>query len=126
MSQLTVLVVDDDPVILNLLEVNFQMEGFRVVSASDGREGLRQALREEPDVVITDVMMPTVDGLQLTLMLKEDPSTKDLPVILLTARAQSADVQRGLDAGAEAYVTKPFDPLELVDLVYEVLDQSRS
>ena len=123
MAQVTVLVVDDDPVILKLLEVNFEMEGFRVLTAVDGGDGLRQARTKLPDIVISDVMMPKVDGLELATALKSDPKTADLPVILLSARAQSADVQRGLDVGVDEYVTKPFDPLELVDLVLSVLDR---
>jgi DNA-binding response OmpR family regulator len=123
MAPVTVLVVDDDPVILKLLEVNFEMEGFRVLTAVDGGEGLRLARTKRPDIVISDVMMPKVDGLELATALKGDPKTADLPVILLSARAQSADVQRGLDVGVDEYVTKPFDPLELVDLVLSVLDR---
>jgi DNA-binding response OmpR family regulator len=123
MAPVTVLVVDDDPVILQLLEVNFEMEGFRVLTAVDGGEGLRKARSQGPDIVISDVMMPKVDGLELTRALKGDPKTANLPVILLSARAQSADVQRGLDVGVDEYVTKPFDPLELVDLVLSVLDR---
>ena len=115
MAPVTVLVVDDDPVILKLLEVNFQMEGFRVLTAVDGGEGLRQARTKRPDIVISDVMMPKVDGLELATALKGDPKTADLPVILLSAR--------GLDVGVDEYVTKPFDPLELVDLVLSVLDR---
>ena len=123
MAPVTVLVVDDDPVILKLLEVNFEMEGFRVLTAADGGEGLRQARTNSPDIVISDVMMPKVDGLELATALKSDPKTANLPVILLSARAQTADVQRGLDVGVDEYVTKPFDPLELVDLVLSVLDR---
>lgn len=125
MAPVTVLVIDDDPVILKLLQVNFEMEGFRVLTATDGGEGLRQARTKRPDVVISDVMMPKVDGLELATALKGDPATEDLPVILLSARAQAADVQKGLEVGVEEYVTKPFDPLELVDLVNSVLDRAK-
>jgi DNA-binding response OmpR family regulator len=125
MAQVTVLVIDDDPVILKLLEVNFEMEGFRVLTATDGGEGLRQARTKRPDVVISDIMMPKVDGLELATALKGDPETEDLPVILLSARAQAGDVQKGLEVGVEEYVTKPFDPFELVDLVYSVLDRAK-
>jgi CheY-like chemotaxis protein len=125
MDTVTVLVVDDDPVILQLLQVNFEMEGFRVLTASDGDEALRQARSKQPDIVVSDVMMPKVDGLELASRLKRDPRTRRLPVILLTARAQAADIQRGLETGVEEYVTKPFDPMELVDIVYSVLDGSR-
>jgi DNA-binding response OmpR family regulator len=112
-----VLVVDDDPVIQKLLKVNFEMEGYEVLSAADGAEGLDQATSGSPDVIILDVMMPKMNGLEVLAALKAEDSTKDIPVILLSAKAQAGDVQAGLDRGANAYVTKPFDPLDLLDRV---------
>ena len=120
-----VLVIDDDPVIVELLRVNFEIEGFEVVSAGDGREGFDRARADRPDVVLSDIMMPRFDGLQLLSRLKKEPATKSLPVILLSAKAQNAEVQQGLDMGADDYVTKPFDPLELIDRVNAVLAKSR-
>jgi DNA-binding response OmpR family regulator len=117
----TVLVVDDDPVILRLLEVNFEMEGFSVRTATDGVEGLAVAKAEQPDVVVSDVMMPRMNGLELVKGLKDDPSTASIPVILLSAKAQATDVRAGLDAGADDYVTKPFEPLDLVDRVNKLI-----
>src|SRR5438270_4102267 len=119
------LVVDDDPVILKLLRISFEMEGFEVLSAADGQEGLQRARSEHPDVVLSDVMMPRVDGLQLLAELKADPATARLPVVLLSAKAQNAEVRQGLAMGADDYVTKPFDPLELLDRVNAVLAKSR-
>ncbi len=116
-----VLVIDDDPVILELLRVNFEIESFEVVMARDGREGLEKARTENPDVVLSDIMMPRLDGLELVSILREDPRTRTLPIILLSAKAQNAEVQQGLDMGADDYVTKPFDPLELIDRVNAVL-----
>jgi DNA-binding response OmpR family regulator len=121
----SVLVVDDDPVILRLLQVNFELEGIDVTLAVDGEEGLARIRREPPDVVISDIMMPKVNGLELLAALRGEPSTASLPIILLSAKAQVADVQRGLELGADDYVTKPFDPLELIDRVYKVLAKSR-
>jgi len=117
----TVLVVDDDPVILRLLEVNFEMEGFSVCTATDGVEGLEVAKAEQPDVVVSDVMMPRMNGLELVKGLKDDPATASIPVILLSAKAQATDVRAGLDAGADDYVTKPFEPLDLVDRVNKLI-----
>jgi DNA-binding response OmpR family regulator len=117
----TVLVVDDDPVILRLLEVNFEMEGFAVRTATDGIEGLEVARAEQPDVVVSDVMMPRMNGLELVKGLKDDPSTAAIPVILLSAKAQATDIRAGLDAGADDYVTKPFEPLDLVDRVNKLI-----
>ncbi|HEV3354882.1 MAG TPA: response regulator [Acidimicrobiales bacterium] len=122
---LSVLVVDDDPVILRLLQVNFDLEGIEVVTAVDGDEGLKLAQSNPPDLVISDIMMPKVNGLELLAALRSSPDTASLPVILLSAKAQVADVQRGLELGADDYVTKPFDPLELIDRVYKVLAKSR-
>ncbi|GAC1595865.1 MAG: hypothetical protein NVS3B21_19280 [Acidimicrobiales bacterium] len=116
----TILVVDDDPVIQRLLAVNFEMEGYRVVTAGDGIEGLDRVADDRPDLILLDVMMPRMDGIAVVRRLKADPATAAIPVILLSAKAQSTDISGGLDAGADDYVTKPFDPLELLDKV-EVL-----
>ncbi len=123
-GKLTVLVIDDDPVILELLRVNFEIEGFDVICAKDGEEGLQKAHDERPDVVISDVMMPKRDGLQVLSDLKGDPDTENLPVILLSAKAQRSEVQHGLDMGADDYITKPFDPLELIDRLNAVMTKS--
>ena len=117
----TVLVVDDDPVILRLLEVNFEMEGFVVRTATDGVEGLDVARAEQPDVIVSDVMMPRMNGLELCKGLKDDPATASIPVILLSAKAQATDIRAGIDSGADDYVTKPFEPLDLVDRVNKLL-----
>lgn len=125
MGKLTVLVIDDDPVILELLRVNFEIEGLDVICAVDGEEGFRRAKAEHPDIVISDIMMPRRDGLQLLADLKGDPATEKLPVILLSAKAQKTEVQQGLDLGADDYITKPFDPLELIDRLNAVMTRPR-
>jgi DNA-binding response OmpR family regulator len=117
----TVLVVDDDPVILRLLEVNFEMEGFEVLTASDGAEGLRRAQQDHPELIICDVMMPVCDGHEVLEKLRADPATRNIPVVLLSARAQETEIQRGYQLGADDYVTKPFDPLDLVERVNALL-----
>jgi len=122
----TVLVVDDDPVILKLLEVNFEMEGFIVLVAHDGEEGIEVARDNQPDVVVSDIMMPKKSGLELVVALKGDTSTSEIPIILLSAKAQNADVRTGLEAGADDYVTKPFEPLDLVDRVNRLLETRAS
>ena len=120
------LVVDDDPVILKLLEVNFEMEGFTVLVARDGAEGIEVARADQPDLIVSDIMMPKVSGLELVTALKADASTSEIPIILLSAKAQNADVRSGLDAGADDYVTKPFEPLDLVDRVNRLLEARAS
>ncbi len=122
---MTVLVIDDDPVILELLRVNFEIEGFDVITASDGEEGFERAQALRPDVVISDIMMPKRDGLQLLGDLKGSPGTEDLPVILLSAKAQKAEVQHGLELGADDYITKPFDPIKLIDRLNAVVAKTR-
>jgi len=117
-----VLVVDDDPVIQKLLQVNFEMEGYTVLTASDGLEGLERARAEKPDVIICDIMMPRMDGLEVTRNLKADPATAKIPILLLSAKAQQADVSAGQASGADDYVTKPFDPLDLLQRVSGLLD----
>ena len=116
------MVVDDDPVIQRLLQVNFEMEDYVVLTASDGIEGLAKARAENPDILLLDVMMPRMDGIAVAQALRADPETADLPIIMLTAKAQAADIQAGRDVGVDMYVTKPFDPLELIETVRSLLD----
>ena len=119
----TVLVVEDDPVILRLLEVNFQLEGFTVLLAHDGAEGIDLARVHKPDLVISDIMMPRTSGLELVAALKGEPDTKGIPIILLSAKAQTSDLKSGMDSGADDYITKPFEPLDLVDRVNALLSR---
>jgi DNA-binding response OmpR family regulator len=116
-----VLVVEDDPTILQLLEVNFEMEGVRVVLATDGAIGVERARDSAPDVIVSDVMMPNMSGVEMVAALKDDPATASIPIILLSAKAQGTDIRAGIDAGADDYVTKPFEPLDLIDRVNALL-----
>ena len=116
--------VDDDPVIQKLLQVNFEMEGYSVITAGDGEEGLAKAQAAHPDAVVLDVMMPKMDGLEVARRLKNDPDTQSIPIILLSAKAQQADIQAGTATGAEDYLTKPFDPLELLQRVGTLIDRT--
>jgi len=113
-------------VILRLLEVNFEMEGFTVVRASDGAEGLERAREVLPDVVVLDVMMPRMTGHEVATALRADERTASIPIIFVTARAQSSDVERGMELGVDDYVTKPFDPLDLIARVNTVLARRRA
>ena len=123
MAGARVLVVDDDPVIQRLLKVNFEMEGYQVTVAGDGLEGLERARADRPDVVVLDIMMPKMDGLAVTRALKADPDTAPIPVLLLSAKAQEADMRAGAATRADAYVTKPFDPLELLERVEALIGE---
>jgi CheY-like chemotaxis protein len=112
-----VLVVDDDDVIRQLITVNLELEGFEVETAVDGQDCLAKVKHVAPDVVTLDIMMPKLDGWETATRLREDPETCDLKVILLSARAQEADLERGTRIGVDAYLTKPFDPDELIAVV---------
>ncbi|MDQ6874510.1 MAG: response regulator [Actinomycetota bacterium] len=112
-----VLVVDDDLVIRQLIGINLELEGFEVHMAADGEEALQQAVDVLPDVVVLDVMMPRLDGLQVARRLRADARTQAMRLVLVSARAQAADLQRGEDMGVDAYITKPFEPDELVSVV---------
>lgn len=116
-----VMAVDDDPVILGLLQVNLDMEGHEMVAAVDGREALDKVRHDRPDLILLDVMMPNVDGWQVAEQLKRDEATAGIPVVVLSARAMEADVQRGAELGVDSYVTKPFDPIDLMGLVNRLL-----
>lgn len=117
-----VLAVDDDPVIQRLLEVNLEMEGYEVRLAADGLEAVDAARDFLPHVILLDVMMPNMDGWEACAMIKEDPALVDTPVVFLSARAQDADIERGTELGAAAYITKPFDPIDLLELIAELIE----
>ncbi|MGZ6792450.1 MAG: response regulator transcription factor [Mycobacteriales bacterium] len=112
-----VLVVDDDDVIRQLITVNLELEGFEVTSAFDGQDCLDKVKDVMPDVITLDIMMPRVDGWEAAGRLRADPATAGIKVVLLSARAQEADLQRGSRIGVDAYLTKPFDPDELIATV---------
>lgn len=116
-----ILIADDDPVIIKLLQVNLEMEGYEVVTAEDGQVAVEKATAETPDLIILDIMMPRMDGWTARGELLKLPKVKDVPVIFLSARAQQADVRKGYEAGVAEYVTKPFDPIDLLEVVEKVL-----
>jgi len=112
-----VLVVDDDDVIRQLISVNLELEGFEVSMAYDGQDCLDKVKDVDPVVVTLDIMMPRLDGWEAASRLRDDPDTAGIKVVLLSARAQEADLQRGSRLGVDAYLTKPFDPDELIATV---------
>ena len=123
-----VLTVDDENHIRRLVEVNLQRAGYRVSAACDGVEALERIRVERPDMIVLDVMMPRLDGFELLRRLKADVDTATIPVLMLTAKAQDADIFRGWASGVDAYLTKPFNPLELVTWVrrtFDALDAER-
>ncbi|WP_228637458.1 response regulator transcription factor [Microtetraspora sp. AC03309] len=119
-----VLVVDDDEVIRQLIAVNLTLEGFEVETAHDGQDCLDRVHEVDPDIITLDVMMPRLDGWETATRLRTDRSTSHIKVVLITARAQEDDRRRGLGIGVDAYLTKPFDPAELIDVVRDLADGS--
>lgn len=116
-----VLVADDDPDVLDLVRYRLERSGYAVATAVDGAEAVRLAGELSPALAVLDVMMPCLNGYEVTRRLRENPATAGIPVILLTAKAQEADVQEGFDAGADDYIRKPFSPRELSARVQAVL-----
>jgi len=117
-----VLLVEDEPVILRLLQVNFRLEGFQVDACSRGEEALRRAEANPPDAVILDVLLPGMNGFEVCERLRERPATASVPIVMVTAQAQDEDRARGYALGVQEYVTKPFEPAELVATVRGLID----
>jgi DNA-binding response OmpR family regulator len=116
-----VLVADDDPDILALVTFRLERAGYDVVAANDGEQALHLALADPPDLAVLDVMMPKLDGYEVTTRLRQDERTRRMPIILLTARVQEDDIARGFEVGADDYVKKPFSPQELGARVQAIL-----
>lgn len=117
---LKVLVCDDERHIVRLIQVNLERQGYQVVTAFDGKEGLEKIRAEKPNLCVLDVMMPYMDGFEVLKALRREPETENLPVIMLTAKAQDKDVFEGYHYGADMYLTKPFNPMELVTFVKRI------
>jgi two-component system alkaline phosphatase synthesis response regulator PhoP len=120
----TILVVDDEPGIVQIARDYLDRAGFRVITAGDGNAAIRLARAERPSLLVLDLMLPGADGLDVTRALRQDPATRKLPIIMLTARVEEADRLVGLELGADDYITKPFSPRELVARVRAVLRRS--
>jgi len=120
-----VLIVEDEAPLVTLLRYNLEKEGFAVCSAGDGEEALLQIAENKPDAVLLDWMLPLVSGLEVCRQIRRSPSSRSLPIILLTARGEEADRVRGLDSGADDYIVKPFSPSELVARVRAVIRRAQ-
>src|SRR5690554_1704031 len=117
----TILVVEDEPALITLLRYNLEKEGFRVLEAHDGEEALLVTREERPDLILLDWMLPLLSGLHVCRQLRREPETRTTPIILLTARGEESDKVRGLESGADDYITKPFSPAELLARIRAVL-----
>ena len=122
----TIAIVEDEANIVELIKYNLDREGYKTISANNGRRGLELVKQELPDLVILDLMLPELDGLSVCKQLRAEPQTKSIPIIILTAKSEEADRVLGLEMGADDYVTKPFSPRELVARVRAVLRRSGS
>jgi CheY-like chemotaxis protein len=121
-----VLVVDDSAVIRELITVNLQLEGLEVTAVEDGQAALDVVRQVRPDVITLDVVMPRLGGFEAVERLRSDPATAQIPVVIVTGRAQSADVERGEALGVDAYLTKPFEPAQLVAVVRGLVRTGRA
>ena len=121
-----ILVVDDEPDAIELIRFNLKASGYEVLTAEDGEEALAKARKFSPDMILLDVMLPEIDGLEVCKILRRDPATASLPIIMLTAKASEIDRVLGLEFGADDYVTKPFSPRELMLRVRNLLKRKES
>jgi two-component system alkaline phosphatase synthesis response regulator PhoP len=116
-----ILVVDDEKYILNILDFSLGGEGFDVITAANGEEALTKSVDLHPDLIVLDVMMPKIDGFEVCRALKTKSDTKDIPIVILTAKDRDEDRKKGEEVGVDRYMTKPFSPGRLVELVHELL-----
>jgi len=120
-----ILIVDDEKDIVKMLDYNLKKDGYRVISASDGEDALDLAGREHPDLIVLDLMLPGLDGLEVCKTLKKEGKTASIPIIMLTAKTQESDKVIGLELGADDYMTKPFSPRELLARIKAVLRRAK-
>jgi len=116
-----ILLIEDEKDMAYAVSLQLEAKGYEIITACDGQEGLNKARAENPDLIILDLMLPKIDGYKVCRMLKFDNKYKDIPVILFTARAQDSDRKTGREVGADAYITKPFEPKALLDKIRELL-----
>ena len=125
MAKTKILIVDDEPDAVELIEFNLKAAGYECSSAADGNEALKKARSFCPDLIVLDLMLPEVDGLEVCKILKRDPALLAIPILMLTAKAAEIDRVLGLELGANDYVTKPFSPRELVLRIKNLLQQGK-
>ncbi|KKL90904.1 hypothetical protein LCGC14_1900030 [marine sediment metagenome] len=116
-----ILIADDKLEVVELLRATMEGEDYQIISASDGREALEKIGKEKPDLVLLDVVMPKMNGLEVLAKVKKDPQTKDVPIIMLTAKGQQLDKDKGIGLGAEDYIIKPFSPSHLLRKIEEIM-----
>ena len=125
MTTRTVLTIEDQPDIRRLIRMTLEFKGFTVQDAGDGPQGLAMARQARPDLILLDVMMPGMNGMEVSRALCADPVLSGIPVVMLSALGNKGDIEAGLQAGARAYLVKPFSPFELLDKVAALIDEPR-
>ena len=121
----TILIVEDEMPLVTLLRYNLEREGFAALDAQDGEEALNIAREQKPDLVLLDWMLPLMSGIEVCRQLRRNPQTREIPIVMLTARGEEGDKLRGLDSGADDYVNKPFSPSELIARIRAVLRRAK-
>ena len=124
MAKGRILVVDDEIYIVHILDFSLGMEGYEVVTALDGEQALERVAEQKPDLIVLDIMMPKLDGYETCKALKSQADTRDIPVILLSAKGRNVDQKTGFEVGADDYITKPFSPRKLVERINAILGQT--
>ncbi len=118
-----ILIVDDEKAMVKILKMRLEANGYEVIAAYDGKEGLEKAKSENPDLIVLDLMLPEMDGYKVCRLLKFDDKYKKIPIILFSARAQDSDKEMGKSVGADDYVTKPFDSKDMLERIKKLLDK---
>lgn len=120
-----ILAVDDDAMVLAVIKKRLEFAGYEVITAMEGLEGLKKARSENPDLIVLDLILPNLNGYQICAMLKRDSNYRNIPIVMLTSRSQQADIAEGMKAGADAYITKPYDPDEFIAKIQTLLTESQ-
>ena len=120
-----ILAVDDDAMVLAVIKKRLEFAGYEVITAMEGLEGLKKARAENPDLIVLDLILPNLNGYQICAMLKRDSNYRKIPIVMLTSRSQQADIAEGMKAGANAYITKPYDPDEFIAKIQTLLTESQ-
>ena len=120
-----ILAVDDDAMVLAVIKKRLEFAGYEVITAMEGLEGLKKARTEKPDLIVLDLILPNLNGYQICAMLKRDSAYRNIPIVMLTSRSQQADIAEGMKAGADAYITKPYDPDEFIATIQNLLTKPK-
>ncbi len=125
MSKIKILVADDEPDISKLIQFTLERRGHEIILAENGQDALDLAKKECPDLILLDVIMPIINGYEVCKLLREDPKTKNIPIIMLSGKTQKTEIEHGIELGAHSYICKPFSPKEFADTVENILNKEK-